>query len=67
MRAQLDYWRRHPPVHTLLAAYVGYEAEGGGGARSTEASHDAVQALMAMAPELPAHLRSPIPNPYARH
>lgn len=26
MIAQNEYWRKHPPVHVLVAAYLGYEA-----------------------------------------
>lgn len=62
--AQLRYWRRHPPVHLLVAAYLDYKPRGGSGAPATsQAMTDAsIEALMAMAPQVPEHLRFKVPG-----
>ncbi|WP_124356137.1 hypothetical protein [Pseudomonas synxantha] len=51
-----DYWRRHPPVHVLVAGYMGYKP-----AESVTDASDLASNLAAMAEdmraELPEHLR----------
>lgn len=64
MRTQARYWREHPPVHLLVAAYVGYD---GRAPRNAETRPETVEMLIGFVPEIPAHLKPPIPNPYARH
>ena len=61
---QLSYWRKHPPVHLLVAAYLDYKpAAAPGASRASQAANDAsVQALMAMAPPMPEHLKTKIPR-----
>lgn len=69
IKVQLRYWRRHPPVHQLVAAYLDYKPRAGDDAprASSQACNDAnVEALMGATPDLPEHLRSNIPNPYAK-
>ncbi len=41
--AQLKYWRRHPPVHLLVAAYLGFKAPTD--ADSDEAAFEEAQAV----------------------
>lgn len=64
--AQQRYWRRHPPVHLLVAAYLDYKPAaqpGQLGSARAQASNDAsIQALMAMAPAMPDHLKTNIPR-----
>lgn len=59
--AQQRYWRKHPPVHLLVAAYLDYKPTAAAGA-ATKANDAAVQALMAMAPPMPEHLKTNIPR-----
>jgi hypothetical protein len=51
-----DYWRRHPPVHVLVAGYMGYKPE----TQGTDAP-DLATNLASLAAdlrdELPDHLR----------
>ena len=69
--AQARYWQKHPPTHQLIAAYMQYKpgassASSGSVTPSGEADPAVVQAFMAMAPEMPEHMRPNIPNPYSR-
>ena len=60
-----DYWRNHPPVHILVAGYMGYKPT-----QEVTDAPDLASNLVAMAAdlasELPEHLRSALdvfPNP----
>jgi hypothetical protein len=59
---QLRYWRRHPPVHLLVAAYLDYKPAAQGGPGGGGMSDATVQALMASAPPMPEHLKARIPR-----
>ena len=63
---QLRYWRRHPPVHQLVAAYLDYKPPAGSGPASTTANNAAntisAEALIAMAPPMPDHLKPRLPH-----
>ncbi|SEB36362.1 hypothetical protein SAMN04490193_0675 [Pseudomonas marginalis] len=52
-----DYWRTHPPVHVLVAGYMGYKAP-----QDVTDAPDLARDLAAMAADLrddlPEHLRS---------
>jgi hypothetical protein len=60
--AQSHYWRKHPPVHLLVAAYLDYKPAAVSGDRSAAANEASIQALMAMAPPMPEHLKTRIPR-----
>ncbi|NWE02595.1 MULTISPECIES: hypothetical protein [Pseudomonas] len=51
-----DYWRRHPPVHVLVAGYMGYKPS-----EDVTDAPDLASNMAAMAAdmrnELPEHLR----------
>ena len=64
--AQLNYWRRHPPVHLLVAAYLDFKPPADGSLASNASNDASAEALMAMVPVSPTHLASRIPNPYSR-
>lgn len=60
---QLRYWRRHPPVHLLVAAYLDYKPDRQPGTPGAQAANEAAaQALMAAAPPMPDHLKLRIPR-----
>lgn len=54
LAAMSRYWKQHPPMHVLLAAYVGYEppAEAGATAARTPPSAVDLEALMAAYPQV---------------
>ena len=60
---QLRYWRKHPPLHQLVAAYLDYKpGVEPGSAKSAASNEAAIAALMASAPEMPEHLKTKIPR-----
>ena len=59
---QTRYWRKHPPTHMLVAAYLEYKPSGTGTRTNVAANDASIQALMASAPQLPEHLKLRLPN-----
>lgn len=49
LAALTRYWHRHPPVHVMVAAYVGYKGDDEPKAESSEA---AIEQLMAAFPQV---------------
>jgi len=67
LTTQMRYWRRHPPVHMLAAAYLDYKPPATSEVAAAVANTVAADALITSAPELPEHLRRNLPpNPYAK-
>lgn len=53
--AQNQYWTKSPPVHLLVAGYLGYRPPGG--------SSGDLQAMFSDMPALPDHLKPKIADP----
>lgn len=51
-----DYWRSHPPVHILVAGYMGYKAPQGF-TDAPDLARDLAAMSADLAGELPEHLR----------
>jgi len=51
LKALMSYWHRHPPVHLLVAAYLGYKPEEQRGQTSGQAA-EALASMAAMAPTI---------------
>ena len=63
LTTQMRYWRKHPPVHLLVAAYLDYKPGAEPGSPRADANNNAaIEALMAAAPPMPDHLKSKIPR-----
>lgn len=68
---QLHYWRKHPPLHLLVAAYMGHKppADASGPMSSAaiiERNERAFEEFASMATPMPEHMRNDQLNPYAR-
>jgi hypothetical protein len=51
LKALMRYWEAHPPVHLLVASYLGYKAPGVGGVANREAAAE-ISAMAAEAPSI---------------
>ena len=62
LAAMSAYWEDYPPLHVMVAAYLGIGKAADAPAQTSDAQ---IEELMAMAAPLPEHLKANIPDPLA--